>query len=197
MIVCPYCKKHKSKRTRACICCKAEALPSCRPERCMILAGLTSVTGLDPNRPIQSRIVPREVGSGWTLCRRCMRDRLAAMFQAQATEACRCRDRCKCSNLQQYYIVADIISHYCGGPWTKDLSVFYWDGYTSYQQLNTWKSREGEEPQEETPSPEDTTQYQWRMVPASSSTRPNKWSRRQTTQVTPPTRPSRWNRRYH
>ena len=154
MVLCPYCRKHSSTRLRSCISCRAEALPSCRPERCMILAGLTSTPGLDRNRSIQSRIVCRETGSGWTLCRWCLRERLAAIFLARAVRNCLCEGTCVgCGKLWQYYIVADIISHYCGGPWTKALSWFYWNTYQGYRQLNTWKSNEGEEPQEESSQP--------------------------------------------
>ena len=154
MVLCSYCRNHSSTRLRSCISCRAGALPSCRPERCMILAGLTSIPGLDRNRSIQSRIVCRETGSGWTICRWCLRERLAAMFLALAVRNCpHAGTHGNHGRLWQYYIVADIISHYCGGPWTKSLSWFYWNTYQGYRQLNTWKSNEGEEPQEEPSKP--------------------------------------------
>ena len=154
MVLCPYCRKHSSARLRACICCRAEALPSCRPQRCMILAGLTSTRGLDRNRPIQSRIVRRKTGTGWTLCSWCLRERLVAMLLNQAIKNCPGGDTCTCyGNMTKYHLVADIIRHYCGGPWTRDLSWFYWNTYRGYYRLNTWKSNEGEEPQEEPSKP--------------------------------------------
>ena len=154
MVLCSYCRKHSSTRLRACICCRAEALPSCRPQRCMILAGLTSIQGLDRNRPIQSRIVRRETGTGWTLCCWCLRERLAAMLLNRAIRNCPGGNTCACyGKMWKYYLIADIISHYCGGPWTKALSWFYWNTYQEYYQLNTWKSNEGEEPQEEPSKP--------------------------------------------
>ena len=139
-ITCPYCKSHRSKRTRTCICCKAKALPSCRPERCMIVAGLTTIQGLNvehPHRHIATRFVRRTEGS-WTLCRQCMQEQLIAMFAAQA-------ERGRGPTSQCFPRIAGIISLYCGGPWTANLAWFY-------QQLHgfsTWDSPEGEPPQEE------------------------------------------------
>ena len=129
MVRCPYCRSHRSRRTRACISCRTEALPSCRPERCMILS---------------SCVVLRTARTGWTLCRRCFRDRLAAILRAQANSSCPFGRCCtECCDWQQFYLVADIISHYCGGPWTVNLSWFYWQTYLEYRQLNSWQSNQG------------------------------------------------------
>ena len=173
MVLCTYCKHHSSKRLRACISCRAEALPSCRPERCMILAGLTSTPGLDINRSAQARIVCRETDTGWTLCCWCLRERLAAMFRSLAIRNCRCTGICvKCCILHQYYIVADIISHYCGGPWIETLAQFYWDTYPGYRLLNTWCSNEGEEPQRVPTRPVRIREWQWYPVILPSPPKP-------------------------
>ena len=176
MVKCPYCRQHRSRRTRACICCKARALPSCRPERCMILAGLTSESGLDRDRSFQSRIASRSEGS-WTLCRGCFRERTAMMFLVQATRICQCRDprHCRCYYQEQYCIIAEIISHYCGGPWTENHCWFYWRTYRwKTNRRGSWESDEGERAQEEIPQPEP-----WHLLPL---------------QLAPPPRTRRWNR---
>ena len=132
---CPYCKQHRSRRTRACIRCKARALPSCRPERCMILPGLR--TPISPGSEV-----------AWTLCRGCFRERMAMMFLVQATRHCqRCRDprHCQCYYQEHFFIIAEVISHYCGGPWTENLNWFYWRAY----ERGSWKSDDGEQAQEE------------------------------------------------
>ena len=120
----------------------------------MILSGLTSTLGLNKDRPIQSRIVRRNSESGWTLCRWCLRERLATMLQVRAAGNCTCKEICVCSNrLNQYYLAADIISHYCGGPWTLALSWFHWNTYQGYRQRKTLNSYEEEKPQEDSVRP--------------------------------------------
>ena len=71
------------------------------------------------------------------------------MLHSLAARDCPCELTGEChNNLNQYYLAADIISHYCGGPWTKSLAWFHWDTYPGYRELDTWQSYEGENPQE-------------------------------------------------
>ena len=134
---CPTCTNHRSTRTRACECCKVRALPSCKPERCMIIAGLNSRPGRDPHRHSSTRFVRRETGS-WALCRFCMHGRLSALLLARA------RHTGLRGPSNRYHHIAEIISHYCGGPWTTGLSWFYWELHWNL----TWLPQEGEYPQE-------------------------------------------------
>ena len=158
---CPYCRQHRSLRTRACIRCKARALPSCRPERCMILPGLE--TPISPGSEV-----------AWTLCRWCFRDRTAMMFLARARGTCQCRNPryCNCYYQEQYFIIAEIISHYCGGPWTENLNWFYWRAYGRL----TWRSDDRESAQEELERPEPWSLEQHQIVP---TRRTGRWQRHQ------------------
>ena len=160
MTKCPYCKQHRSRRTRACIRCKARALPSCRPERCMILPGLR---------------IPISPGSevAWTLCRGCFRESMAMMFLVQATRHCQwCQDprHCQCYCQEHFIIIAEVISHYCGGPWTENLNWFYWGAY----ERRSWRSDDGERAQEEIPDSEP-----WHPPPieCTSTSRTRRWTR--------------------
>ena len=166
-VTCPCCKKHNSRRTRACISCRLMALPSCRPERCMIVAGLTSRTGLNPNRSIQSRFVRREQGS-WTLCKFCMQMHLTYTLTARATKSGffkPCGDqRLVTKTWNEYCVIASIISHYCGGPWNEDLFLFYSELYHDFR----WYSPEGEQPQLELKRPSGVS---WRLRPEATTRR--------------------------
>ena len=90
-VVCPSCNNHRSKRLRTCVCCKRQALPSCRPERCMIMGSLE-------NCPVKIRWDPAR--HTWTLCKWCLIRKIAELFRAQTPQFC----------------IAGIVSRFCGGP---------------------------------------------------------------------------------
>ena len=145
-VQCSCCRGHRSRRERTCIDCHGKALPSCRPQRCMIVAGLTSARGLDPTRPIWTRFRKRPIGQGsWTLCRYCMKGNLFTFFLARALAQQRKAFHLSPGDLHRFTLVAEIISHYAGGPWTVDLVVFYSQLHKKFLPYS-W---EGEPPQGE------------------------------------------------
>ena len=145
-VLCSCCQGHWSRRERTCIDCHGKALPSCRPERCMIVAGLTSARGLDPRRPIWTRFRKRPIGQGsWTLCRYCMRVNLFTFFMARALIQQREVPHLNLYDPGKFTLIAELICHYAGGPWTTRLVVFYSQLHKKFLPFS-W---EGEPPQRE------------------------------------------------
>ena len=99
-VLCPSCYNHRSRRLRTCICCRQQALPSCVPERCMIMGS--------PRAHVVARQVSwwSERYTTWTLCKWCLIRKIAALFKARSAQL----------------DVAGIISQFCGGPSSVDFS---------------------------------------------------------------------------
>ena len=112
-VVCPSCTNHRSLRLRTCICCKRQALPSCRPERCMIMGSLE-------NCPVKTRWDPAR--HTWTLCKWCLIRKIAELFRAQTLQLC----------------IAGIISRFCGGP---DSADFTWAPWCRTMSVASFSSR--------------------------------------------------------
>ena len=115
-VLCPSCYNHRSRRLRTCICCRQQALPSCVPERCMIMGS--------PRAHVVASQVSwwSERYTTWTLCKWCLIRKIAALFKARSAQL----------------DVAGIISQFCGGPSSVDFSWHQW--YPSRSATSSYSS---------------------------------------------------------